>query len=140
MIGSDGRQVAVKNPASTVQAAATGNLNRPSLRVDTERTVYSGYSRLPDGSYRHNVTREVVTPPIHIGHAYGWENRRLLKAAAELGMTQKQLNDYVNDPTRTQRLFRLENARDNMSHRNELLGNDRLNIIKDDMRKFLNGK
>ncbi|RPD83000.1 hypothetical protein EGK75_13815 [Neisseria weixii] len=34
----------------------------------------------------------------------------MLKAAEELGMTQKQLNDYVNDPARTQRLFRLENA------------------------------
>lgn len=82
----------------------------------------------------------MIKSPVHIGHVHGWENRRLLKAAEELGMTQKQLNDYVNDPARRQRLFRLENARDNVRHRNELPGNDRLDIIKDDMRKFLNGK
>lgn len=82
----------------------------------------------------------IIKQPIHIGHTHGWENRRLLKAAEELGMTQKQLNDYVNDPARTKQLFRLENARDNVSHKNELPGNDRLNTIKNDMRNFLNGK
>ncbi len=29
-------------------------------------------------------------------------------------MSQKQLNDYVNDPGRTGKLFQFENARDNI--------------------------
>lgn len=76
------------------------------------------------------VLRLVIKSPVHIGHVHGWENRRLLKAAKELGMTQKQLNDYVNDPARTQRLFHLENARDNVSHRNEKQGSGELDDIK----------
>ncbi|MBF0786255.1 hypothetical protein E4T80_12350 [Muribacter muris] len=31
--------------------------------------------------------------PIDIGHAYGWEHRRLSLAANELNLTQKQFND-----------------------------------------------
>lgn len=89
---------------------------------------------MPDGSYRDNVSREVIKPPVHIGHAYGWENRRLLKAADELGMTQKQLNDYVNArPNR----FRLENATQNLSHRHEKPGSNDMEDIKRDMIYFM---
>nr|WP_197272157.1 GH-E family nuclease [Neisseria sp. 83E34] len=82
----------------------------------------------------HKDTFEVVKPPVHIGHEYGWENRRILKAADELGMSQKQVNDYVN--ARPQNL-KLENAKDNLSHKFEKPGIDELQNIKDDMQEFL---
>ena len=54
-------------------------------------------------------------------------------------MSQKQLNNYVNDPKRTDQLFRLENGPRNSSHRDEMPGNGNLDRIKSDMRDFLNG-
>ena len=110
------------------------DLVRSSLRAETKRLIESEYTRLPNGSYRHKVTRQIVQPPVHYGHIKGWENRRILKAADELGMTQQQLNDYVNARPS---IFKLENAKDNLSHRYEKPGIDDLEDIRDDMEKFL---
>ncbi|EEG33261.1 hypothetical protein NEIFLAOT_01697, partial [Neisseria flavescens NRL30031/H210] len=55
-------------------------------------------------------------------------------AADELGMTQQQVNDYVNARPS---IFKLENAKDNLSHRYEKPGIDDLEDIRDDMEKFL---
>lgn len=57
-----------------------------------------------------------------------------MRVAEELGMSQPQLNDYIN--SRPQH-FRLENAMDNMSHRYEKPGIGGLDDIKDDMQDFL---
>ncbi|ARB04678.1 TPA: GH-E family nuclease [Neisseria lactamica] len=77
-----------------------------------------------------------------MGHRYGWENRRLIKAADELGMTQSQLNEYVNDPKRTKKLFALQNKVENESHnpKFEKPGNDELDEIKEDMKVFLKSR
>lgn len=57
-------------------------------------------------------------------------------------MTQSQLNEYVNDPKRTKKLFALQNKAENESHnpRFEKPGRGDLGAIKQDMRNFLNGK
>ena len=62
------------------------------------------------------------------------EHFRRPLAADELGMTQQQLNDYVNA---RRSIFKLENAKDNLSHRYEKPGIDNLEDIRDDMEKFL---
>jgi putative uncharacterized protein (fragment) len=62
------------------------------------------------------------------------EHFRRPLAADELGMTQQQLNDYVNARPS---IFKLENAKDNLSHRYEKPGIDDLEDIRDDMEKFL---
>jgi len=62
------------------------------------------------------------------------EHFRWPLAADELGMTQQQLNDYVNARPS---IFKLENAKDNLSHRYEKPGIDDLEDIRDDMEKFL---
>ncbi|QCL68308.1 hypothetical protein FAH67_01940 [Neisseria flavescens] len=49
-------------------------------------------------------------------------------------MTQQQVNDYVNARPS---IFKLENAKDNLSHRYEKPGIDDLEDIRDDMEKFL---
>ena len=122
--------------------AATA-LKRPNLRKPIRDSVYDRYIKLPDGSYaeKGNISN-IIKPPVHIGHRYGWENRRLIKAADELGMTQSQLNEYVNDPKRTKKLFALQNKAENESHdpRFEKPGRGDLGTIKQDMRNFLNGK
>lgn len=134
--GQTGKQITVPSPYRQAGSPA-GSLHRPGLRVGTKQAVYDRYTALPDGSYRDKVSREIIKPPIQIGHAYGWENRRLLRAGEELGMSQKQLNDYVNDRSRNSTLFRLENGPANMSRRHEKPGNGELQRIKEDMVKFL---
>ena len=96
--------------------------------------------RLPsDGSYQHKETPNItIQAPVQYGHKYGWENRRLLKAADDLGMTQKQLNDYVN--ARAANIFDPQNKTDNLSHKHEKPGMDDLDRIKKDMMEFLNGE
>jgi len=49
-------------------------------------------------------------------------------------MTQKQLNNYVNSKPE---LFRIENATENLSHKGEMPGNDKLGPIIQDMKLFL---
>ena len=118
-------------------------LKRPSLRKTIRDSVYDRYIKLPDGSYaeKGNISN-IIKPPVHIGHRYGWENRRLIKAADELGMTQSQLNEYVNDPKRTKKLFALQNKAENESHNPmfEKPGNDGLDKIKEDMNDFLKSR
>ena len=118
-------------------------LKRPSLRKTIRDSVYDRYIKLPDGSYTEKGnTSNIIKPPVHIGHRYGWENRRLIKAADELGMTQSQLNEYVNDPKRTKKLFALQNKAENESHNPmfEKPGNDGLDKIKEDMNDFLKSR
>ncbi|WP_232001345.1 RHS repeat domain-containing protein [Neisseria canis] len=64
------------------------NLTRPSLLSQTQKDVYGRYTKLKDGSYM-DASGNIVKPPVHIGHKYGWENRRLIKATDELGMSQQ---------------------------------------------------
>ncbi|WP_272947909.1 GH-E family nuclease [Rodentibacter pneumotropicus] len=95
--------------------------------------VFADYEKLPNGDYRNKLSRQVVKSPIDIGHAYGWEHRRLSLAAKELNLTQKQFNDYVN--ARPER-FRLENMSENRSHKNEMPGKGNIEDIRMDMQNY----
>ena len=113
------------------------NLTRPSIRANTERKIRERYKFTDDGKAIDKITGEVIEPPLHYGHQYGWENRRLIEASEELGMSQKQLNDYVNSKPN---LFKIENGPDNISHRDEKPGRGELDDITKDMRRFLENK
>ena len=108
--------------------------NRSYLRSDTMKKIFEQYEALPNGDYRDKITRTIIKGPIDIGHAYGWEHRRLSLAAKELNWSQKQFNDYVNARSNN---FRLENMSENRSHRNEMPGNGKIQKIKEDMELFL---
>ena len=111
--------------------------NRSYLRSDTMKKIFEQYEVLPNGNYRDKITRAIVKGPIDIGHAYGWEHRRLSLAAKELNWSQKQFNDYVNARPNK---FRLENMSENRSHRNEMPGKDDIERIVRDMKNFERGK
>ena len=126
------RQISVASPYQK-NSSVVSSLYRPNLRVGTQQAIYGRYTKLPNGNYM-DKDGNIIKKPIDVGHEYGWENRRLLRAAEELGMSQKQLNDYVNArPNR----FRLEYRPDNSAHKNEKPGNGDLREIKDDMTNFL---
>jgi|GEM_PF-5976165 len=48
--------------------------NRPYLRQQTIQNIEANYTRLDNGNYINNVSREVIEGPIDIGHTYGWEH------------------------------------------------------------------
>jgi filamentous hemagglutinin len=74
-----------------------------------------------------------VRDSFHIGHVRGREHRRLVAAADELGLTQAQLNDFVNAHPGQ---LRVEGPLRNQSHIDEMPGVDRLRPIQDDMVEF----
>lgn len=110
------------------------DLTRPSLRSDTKQEIKDQYEVNEDGKYVDPATETVIEPPYHYSHVYGWENRRIIEAADELNMTQKQLNDYVNSRSN---VFKIENATENLSHQNEKPGRGDIDIIRRDMELFL---
>ncbi|TNG92551.1 hypothetical protein FHQ28_07770 [Pasteurellaceae bacterium USgator11] len=97
------------------------------------KNILSHYEALPNGDYRNITTRKVIEGPIDIGHAYGWEHRRLSLAANELNFSRQEFNDYVNARPEN---FRLENMSINRSHVDEMPGNGHLDDIIRDMKKF----
>ncbi|VEH67541.1 Uncharacterised protein [Rodentibacter pneumotropicus] len=123
--------------AETGRYLSTGNAvdglyNRSYLRSETMQKVFADYEKLPNGNYR-DLDGNIIKAPIDIGHAYGWEHRRLSLAAKELNLTQKQFNDYVN--ARPER-FRLENMSENRSHKNEMPGKGNIEDIRMDMQNY----
>ncbi|KUI99546.1 pyocin killing protein [Vibrio sp. MEBiC08052] len=109
-------------------------LNRTSLRADTKRQIEAN-ARKFNGQFVDKSGR--VITDWHYGHKYGLENRRLLRAADQMGMTQEELNDFVNSHPD---YFLLEDAKTNLSHVNEKPGSDDLRKILRDMRKFLKNR
>ncbi|QTM00730.1 hypothetical protein GM698_03465 [Mannheimia sp. ZY171111] len=120
-----GRYLSTDNPVD-------GLYNRAYLRSETLQKIYANYEKLPNGNYR-DLDGNIIKGPIDIGHAYGWEHRRLSLAAKELNWSQKQFNDYVNARPE---MFRLENMSENRSHKNEMPGKHDIKLIIDDMKKF----
>ncbi|SJN59830.1 S-type Pyocin [Vibrio ruber DSM 16370] len=106
-------------------------LNRTSLRAETKRQIEAEAEKLNG----HFVDEDgnVITD-WHYGHRFGVENRRILLAADEMGMTQEELNDFVNSHPD---YFLIEDAKTNLSHVNEKPGSDDLEKILEDMDKFL---
>nr|WP_269420000.1 GH-E family nuclease [Vibrio hyugaensis] len=70
----------------------------------------------------------------HYGHKHGLENRRVLRAADEMGMTQVELNDFANAHPN---YYQIEDAKTNLSHVGEKPGSGELAKIKRDMKKFV---
>ena len=100
------------------------------------KELYGRYQKLGDGNYK-DLEGKIIQGPIDIGHAPGWEHRRLQLVAKEVGMSKPEFNDYVNSIPEK---FRLENRSVNRSHKDEMPGNGNLLEIKQDMKKFMNGE
>ena len=101
-------------------------------------TLYSKYEKLEDGNYRDKETGEIIEAPINIGHGYGLEHRKYVKAAQQVGIPdQKTFREYMNTQAD---YFKLENESGNKSHKDEKPGVDGTEDIEKDMKKFLENK
>lgn len=94
-------------------------LGRPGLWVSTRKKIRDA-TKTVNGKYVDFKGRPIEGKPVY-GHAKGREARRLVLEAAEKGMTQEQFNQWVNEHPEW---FRLEQADRNLSHADELPGNE----------------
>ncbi|SJN55509.1 S-type Pyocin [Vibrio ruber DSM 16370] len=110
-------------------------LNRTSLRAETKRQIEEEAFKDANGHFTDSDGN--VLTDWHYGHRYGLENRRILRAADQMGMTQEELNDFVNAHPD---YFVIEDAKTNLSHVNEKPDSDDLRKILREMRIFLKNR
>lgn len=106
-------------------------LERPALRDETKAAI-EAESLAPDGTYR-DANDNIINEPTY-GHKEGFENRRIVAAAQELGLTQQQLNDFVNDHPD---YFFIEERATNLSHMKEMPGLEPYDHIMEAMEEWL---
>ncbi|WP_087024072.1 type VI secretion system PAAR protein [Thaumasiovibrio subtropicus] len=111
------------------------SLTRPSLRAGTRRAIEAAADKNAAGQFVDE--NGIPIKEWHYGHKTGHENRRILVAAEQLGMTKEELNDFVNSHPE---YFQIEEKYRNLSHKDELLGYDQLDDILLDMEDFLNSR
>ncbi|MCM8539916.1 MAG: HNH/ENDO VII family nuclease [Lentisphaeraceae bacterium] len=105
-------------------------LVRPSLYTSTKKQIRDATARNRYGQFEDEFG---IIDDIHYGHRTGFENRRLIAAAEQLGLDQSQLNKFVNANPQH---FQIERASTNLSHANEMIGKDRLGPILREMKIF----
>lgn len=110
---------------------ARAKLHRPSLRSGTKATIESNTPRNIQSAFLDKSGNIIKEP--QFGHIPGFENRRILAAADQLGINQNQLNNYINDRPQ---FFRIEEKAANLSHAEEMTGRGNLGPVLRDMRKY----
>lgn len=87
-------------------------LRRPYIRNSTRESVENVTQRGPNGEWTDFNTQELFSEKYHLGHKYGKEFWRLRDEAMKNGLTQKEFNDLLNDPS----LYQIERPINNFSH------------------------
>jgi hypothetical protein len=106
-------------------------LNRPGLGEETKAAIEANAPTNEHGQFVDSEGNVIQEPDY--GHTYGHENRRIIAAAEELGLTQEQLNHYVNSRPE---FFQIEEHSVNISHANEMPGLEPYDHIVADMEAF----
>ena len=91
-------------------------LHRPYIRKSTRDAVEAMAPRAADGRFLDANTGKVIDGKYDLGHKYGHEFRRERERAQNLGWTQKQFNNYMNNPV----FYQIEDPRINRSHKFEM--------------------
>ena len=109
----------IYDTAKTIDNAhdAAKELHRPYIRKSTREAVESRALRNADGKFLDaNDHSVVIEGKYDLGHVTGHEFWREKKMAMEKGWTQKQFNDYMNNPE----FYRIEDPHLNRSHKFEM--------------------
>ena len=98
-----------------------GSLERSSLRVETKQDIYKAMStqdRINAGITKNDAGKWELKDgnEWHHGHKEGYENWRINRIAADNGLTQQQLNDFVNSRPD---YFKMQKAKENLDHKGE---------------------
>ena len=107
-----------KDTAKVIEntTSAAKRLHRPYIRKSTRQAVENAAQRLPDGRFLDANTGLVINGKYDLGHVYGHEFWRERDRAEALGWTQKQFNDYMNNP----KFYQIEDPLSNRSHKYEM--------------------
>ena len=87
----------------------------PYIRKSVREAVEKGAAKDAAGNFLDANTKEVITGKYDLGHKRGHEFWREKQKAEAKGRTQKQFNDYMNNP----KFYQIELPRNNRSHRFE---------------------
>lgn len=90
-------------------------LRRPYLRKETRKQIEADAPRTADGRPIDPNTRKPIDGKPDIGHKTGHEHRTEKAKAESEGLSQKEFNDRMNDPSK----YQLEDPSSNRSHRYE---------------------
>ena len=101
---------AVENVAETAQT-----LHRPYIRKSTREAVEKVAKKDANGLFLDANTGEVIVGKYDLGHKYGHEFWRERDRAQALGWSQKEFNDYMNNPD----FYQIEAPHNNRSHKFE---------------------
>jgi RHS repeat-associated protein len=115
--GSGGEVAESTEAADNVGAAeyAQAELQRPYIRNATRQAVEDAALRTPDGRPIDPNTLQPIDGTPDLGHKPGNEFWREKAQAEAEGLTQKQFNDRMNDPSK----YQLEDPSSNRSHKYE---------------------
>ena len=91
------------------------DLHRPYIRKAVRQTVEDAAPRTPDGRPIDPNTRQPIDGTPDFGHKPGNEFWREKAQAEREGLTQKEFNDRMNDPSK----YQLEDPSSNRSHQYE---------------------
>ena len=97
-------------------ADAARDLHRPYIRKSTREIVESKALKNADGKFLDANTEIVIEGKYDLGHVTGHEFWREKQIAMQKGWTQKQFNDYMNNPD----FYRIEDPHLNRSHKFEM--------------------
>lgn len=108
----------INDVEKTIEAAnkTVNTLHRPYIRKSTREAVEKAAKRAPDGTFLDANTGKPILGKYDLGHEFGHEFWRERERAQSLGWTQKQFNDYMNNPA----FYRIEDPHVNRSHRFEM--------------------
>ncbi len=106
--------------ADTIKAVNTAEntvttvkkLHRPYIRKSTRQAVEQAAKKAPDGRFLDANTMLPINGKYDLGHVYGHEFWRERDRAMALGWSQKQFNDYMNNPS----FYQIEDPILNRSH------------------------
>ena len=109
-IGKIGKDIRViKN---SLDAGAKTTLHRPYIRKWVRKAVEAKAEKLPDGRFIDPNTRKPINGKYDLGHKRNYEFWRMKAEAEAKGMTQKEFNDYMNNPD----FYQIEDSYINRSH------------------------
>ena len=91
-------------------------LNRPYIRKDVRKEVERRAEKNEKGQFLDANTHKPIEGQYDLGHKAGHEYRREAKKAEEMGVTQKEFNDYMNNPD----FYQIEDPHENRSHAYEM--------------------
>jgi hypothetical protein len=115
--GSTGSVTGPSEVGEVTEGAVQPKLHRPKYRTEFLEKFKTAAKKAKNGRWIDANTGKSFPGKYAVGHTYGNENWRLFNYAEDLGLTQEELNDLVNEHPEW---FQVEKPENNASHKFEM--------------------